>query len=372
MKIAEFLPHDDTSIWNRDIIAILVILSASVYAAIGGFKAVVKTDQLQWLLAAIAIFATFFVTLPGITSASNLFGSVYAAQSFNWKDFLLIPTQPYFIVGSLFSWGFWFFVTMDMWQRAASARTVAVINNKARVILYPWFVILSTASVCIGLYVRVNSPGNFGVYFPVVDFLNIAFSAPWSSEILKWVVYIVIFNGFLSAMISTIDSYILVVAHSIYRDINGTSSDIAVTGDTNQTTNVLGGRFNRFFVAFLIFGVALVVIPLFFLVSHTNFSINSLLYLATSLPFVLLPSILFKFIKKNASSNIVLSVIFGLTGTAAAIFYVLYQISLAQAENRVADMARFYDYMYLAPMCAAGCALIGYVLGFVVRSKDEV
>lgn len=360
MKIVELLPDGAITDFNRDTFAFILILAAALYAAFGGMKAVVKTDFLQWILCVIAILIALIISASEIIKYGNLFGSVYSPSSFKLKEFLLIPAQPYFIIGSLFSWGFWFFVTMDMWQRSAAARSIRIVTKRTRLILYPWFVVLTCASVFIGLYVRITDPGNYNVLFPAVDFLKIAFQKVWSSNLLKWVAFILIFNGFFSAMISTIDTYLLVISHSVYRDMS--DREILITEGQR--------RFSRFFSSIMIVGVSLIVLPLFLIISHTNHTINSLLYMATSLQFILLPAILLRKRKDKATFNLILSVIIGLIVTISMIYWNLHNISVAQNNGNIELVMKLYNYMYLIPIVASLSAFIGYLFGYVFKSKE--
>lgn len=353
MKIIDFIPQSESST-IRDLVAFIIILSAGIYSAYGGFKSAVKTDFYQWFFTIIALLIVFFIAFYGIRGKENLFGSVYYPENFNLKSFFLIPTQPYFIIGSLFSWSFWFFVTMDMWQRAASARKIKIVTLKTRAYLYPWFIFLSVVSVIIGLYVRVNTLGRFDIYFPVVDFMKIAFSQPWTSTFLKYIFFSLIFAGFVTAMVSTIDTYLVVITHSIFRDIPNRDN-------LNSISNL---KFSRLFIGVVVVGISLVIFPLFLLVYHTNFSINALLYLATSAPFIILPAIFMKN-KRNKSVSLITSVIFGIIGVTTMIFYVLHQISIAQPT----EIGHWYDIMYLIPMAGFLFALLGYLLSYPFNKK---
>ncbi len=339
---------------DKDIIAFVILVGAGLYAAIGGLKAVIKTDKIQWVITSIALVIAFIVSISGIIGSSGLFGIVFQPENISLKSFFLLPSQPYLIIGSAFSWSFWFIVTMDMWQRAAAARQIQIVTKKTRLILYPWFVFLTFTSVLIGVFVRVKMNGNFGLTFPAVDFLTILSNGITKSYIFDNVLFILIFVGFTTAMVSTLDTYFVSVAHSIYRDIGKRDEQ-----DANSI------RFSRIIIVFITFGIAVAIFPMFLLVSHSAFSINSLLYLATSLPSVLLPPILISAgrNKKNQAIPLISSVVLGLAGTIVIIYYVLWQLSNASPQ----EMGKWYNIMYLAPMIASACSLTGYFIGLIIR-----
>ncbi len=354
MKIIDVIPQAEKNT-TRDMIGFLIILSAGIYSAYGGFKAAIKTDFYQWYFTIISLVLVGFITFSGIIGKDNLFGSVYSPENFSLKSFFLIPSQPYFIIGSLFSWSFWFFVTMDMWQRAAAARKIEIVTNKTRLRLFPWFIFLSIISVSIGVYVRINTIGRFDITFPVVDFLQIAFTQPWTYPAIKYIFFCLIFSGFISAMGSTIDTYLVVITHSIFRDLP----------DRNKLHSISSLRFSRIFIGIVVVGLSLIIFPIFLLVYHTNFSINTLLYLATSAPFILLPAIFLKN-NKDKSISLISSVMIGVAGTVVLISYILHKISTATPEQ----LAHWYDIMYLIPLFAFLISLLGYILAYPFNEKS--
>jgi Na+/proline symporter len=258
-------------------VVLLVIFLTAFYAAVGGFSAVMRTDFWQWILAAIAVFASFVISVPRIDWTFAGIGPSTPSGSGTSPvlQFLLLPSGVAFILGSLFSWGFWFLVTMDMWQRGAAARSLFMIDRRSRLILYPWFALLSTTSVMIGLVVRTHDPGVFQA-FPVIRFLEIV-----RSEI-GAIPFALIFLGFIAAIISTVDTYFLVITHCIFRDL----SDSETRGEWQ------GYRLRRWVVGVAVLAVGLSIYPVFVLLANSKFDINALVYIATSLPFVLLPFVL--------------------------------------------------------------------------------
>mgnify|MGYP000293222213 CR=1 FL=1 len=354
IRVLDFDSSNPTTI-DKDIIGFIVLIGAGIYAAIGGLKSVIKTDKIQWVITLVALFLALVISIRGIVGESGLFGIVFFPENISLKSFFLIPSQPYLIIGSAFSWSFWFIVTMDMWQRAAAAREIQIVTKKTRLILYPWFIFLTLTSVLIGVFVRVKLSGQLGLTFPAVNFLEILSNGIFDIKFVDYALFIIIFTGFITAMVSTLDTYFVAVSHSIYRDISQRSKNGIVEFE----------RFSRLIVVFITFGIAVAIFPLFLLVSHSALSINSLLYLATSLPFVLLPAILFSAgkSKENNSIPLIFSVVLGLIATSIIIYFVLWKISNSTPEA----IGQWYNIMYLAPMIASLCSLVGYGFGYIVK-----
>ncbi|NWF90068.1 MAG: hypothetical protein HXY50_11485 [Ignavibacteriaceae bacterium] len=335
-----------------DSLALIVLLSISVYSAIGGYKAVIVTDKYQLLFCFFAILISFIIAVHGIWGEKNLFGSIYSPSDFTFSNFFLL-NEPYLIIGSLFSWSFWFIVTMDMWQRASASRKIQLVTIKTRMYLYPWFLFLTITSVCIGAFTRVYFPGDSSITFPTVNFLekimqNFALYPIWGGILL-----IIIFVGFISAMLSTLDTYFIAVTQSILRDLP-TSVDVR---------KFQSKAFSRGVPIFVVIGISLSIYPIYLLVTHSKFSINTLLYLATSAPFILLVPILFK--KINTSYSIILSCLLGFIGLFIIITFLLTKLSTATADM----VGYWYNWLYISPLFASFFSLIGFLIGKNIKSR---
>lgn len=340
---------------------LIVILLTAFYAAIGGFSAVMRTDFPQWLLAAIAVFISLAIAAPRIEWTLRGIGPLAAPGDGTPSilELLLIPSGAAFIIGSLFSWGFWFLVTMDMWQRGAAARSLALVDKRSRSILYPWFILLSTTSVMIGLAVRSHDPDTFQA-FPVVRFLEIV-----RVEI-GAIPFALMFLGFTAAIVSTVDVYFLVITHCIFRDLP----------DSETRKEWHGYTLRRWVVGVSVLGVGLSIYPVFILLANSTFDINALVYIATSLPFVLLPFILLSSKLTLRTPRVVLGGV--LIGTLAVVTFVGWTMAGIHASySNPQSLAKWYDRVYLAPLVAAIGSAVGMAVGwawFLVgkQRKDAV
>lgn len=340
-----------------DVLALAVLLGAAVYAAWGGFSAVLRTDEWQWFFTAVALLIALGLAGTALGDPSRWFGSVFAPQGFSAREFFLLPAQPWFILGSLFSWAFWFLVTMDMWQRAAAARRINILSLATMKWLVPWFILLTITAVLIGVSVRVALPNDFTQTFPAVTFLSIQMERLAGWGVPGVLLFGMMVAGFASAMVSTLDTYFVTVAHAILRDLP----------DRTRSLPWTGRPFPRWFAGVVTVGIALAIFPTYLVVAHSSLSINALLYLATTSPFILLPAVLFGISSRGRGVALIGSAAFGVVGCAAVIGYVLSQIAVSAPD----DVGKWYNYMYLAPLAASGVALFGYLLGWAVRGNSD-
>lgn len=340
-----------------EIIGLILVLSAAVYAAVGGFKAVVNTDVYQWGFACVGMLIALVYCLINLPNSWASLGPIWASSpNFTFGDFFLLPRGLFFILGSLFSWGFWFLVTMDMWQRGASARTLQMVTASSRKALYPWFAFVSLTSVLIGVTVR-SLDGNQFHPFPAVRFLEIALQSFASLPFFGPIFFALLFLGFISAMVSTLDTYILVIVHSVFRDLPPNESRAMWTQQPLR----------KFVVGIATVGIALAGYPIFLLLSRSTFDINALLYIATSLPFVLLPAVLlFKFNALQRELAVTVGVLVGWVGTTVFVFWALSGIH-ANYSNP-SELEFWYNMMYMAPMAASICAFMGHLVSYAVSS----
>lgn len=266
------------------VMALVLGVFMAIYAGVGGFPLVVRTDVLQLFFvlgAVVAVPITIDALLPAGTSLWSLLAASWATNpifEFSWS---YVP----FVVGSLFSWGVWFTCTMDMWQRA-----VAVDSPKqdiGRWGLLPGYVLLllvTASAVLMGVFVKANWTAVIPPAYPLVDFVQMVFTAAETNQIAAFGLAFII-AGFVAALLSTVDTYLIIVSHSIAGDIwaakKGWLSDLA-TGDS--------GREILRRVRFVSVCIPLAAVGLFWL-SETIFKQNTftLYMIAGSIPMALVP-----------------------------------------------------------------------------------
>lgn len=193
--------------------ALVIGAVLSMYAAYGGMKAVLKTDfyQLFFILAGSVglILLVSHVSKPNdLLQLVLLSGRTMPMFEFSW---LFVP----FVLGSLLSWGLWFLCTMDMWQRTIATQIKRpVLGLKAILPSYGLLIGVTFSGVIVGVYMRSISPGPYPSKFPLVDFLHSAFLL-LNSDTVALVLVCFVMAGFTAAMLSTVDTYIVIVSQCI-------------------------------------------------------------------------------------------------------------------------------------------------------------
>ena len=110
-------------------------------------------------------------------------------------------------------------------------------------------------------------------------------------------------------------------------------------------------------------GVAFVIFQLFLIIYHApeaSYNINNLLYLTTSIPFILLPAILLKKNKNNKRSSVslIVSTIIGFIVVVWSTFYIIYH---KEVSNQ----------LYLVPFYGALVTFIVYVCLFYPFNRNK-
>ena len=243
----------DTVFKTNSIGTTFVVLTAliALYSCLGGFRTVVDTDILQSLFLILAIIAGFYFVFTFEAKPITSFQLNTIFSGAGWANSLGI---------SFLGFG-WLLITMDTWQRNCASRSIDT-SMKGVIIaglIMTLFVILFAL---FGTYVKdaiepILSSNNVKTSSGLMafnDFLQIEqFVTP---SLLKMAIGI-IFIGLIMAAISTADTFLVVLSHSITTDllISKTKPNL---GELNEKQNVFYGTIGRasiVIVTFVIIGV---------------------------------------------------------------------------------------------------------------------
>jgi hypothetical protein len=197
-----------------------VVILVSAYGYIGGFPMVVRTDVWQTVLIIVGLFSALvlcnmLLAQRGTDLLAVVKESLATSTYFEWS-WKLAP----FVLGSIFSWGFWFLCTMDSWQRAlaAEASEERRIRPAAIIAGMVLLVVVSTASSMIGMTIAETWNQATPPAYPVIEFIAAAKNLIPGSEVNGFLVSLVM-AGFLAAMASTVDTYMVIVGQSLGGDL---------------------------------------------------------------------------------------------------------------------------------------------------------
>lgn len=291
--------------WAFWLCAIILIVIVLIYLLMGGFKAVIKTDVLQYV-AMVIILALLALTL--------FKGSLIPISEWIFFKADIMTMAGFFIVGLLFP-----FAMPDMWQRVYSARDKKALKKGilTSAIVYVVFAFLLAL---VALTIKTQFPGldpdlalihGFGNLLPA-GFLGLA--------------SILLF----AAIMSSIDTYIFTGASSITQDFF----------DWDKKTTVK-------YLKKVIFGLAIIGTIIAILLQ--NLIIGSYIFVASLV--ILSVTVIATWIKKDIKQRTLLwGLIVGLLGF---FFYLVYSLLKGDIQPVIA-------------IVALGFSIIGLVIGGIV------
>ncbi len=207
-----FVPEHHPS--TQYAIALAFGLVLAIYTGLGGFPLVVRTDVIQMFLV-LASCAAVPICINKVLSGDDSVLSLYLSSLQSDPFFTLSWKHVPFVLGSLFSWGVFFICTMDMWQRVLAVKAPDKKTIGVWGVLPSYIVLLfvTAIGVLIGLYVRHAMQQDFPPPYPVVNFVGLIAEAASSATGVAIGLSIIIM-GFVAALLSTVDTYLIIVSHS--------------------------------------------------------------------------------------------------------------------------------------------------------------
>jgi len=174
-------------------IAVLIMgFGALVYLLLGGFKAVIKTDFIQFLIMFfVFIFILFTINIGEITTEQT---NILNIGGFTIVAYLVLGIFAVFAAG-------------DVWQRIFSAKDVKTVR-KASYISAVLFIIFGTALTIIGVAARNNFPdidSSQALYYGLLQLIPASLTG-------------IAVIAILAALMSTIDTELFYLSSSIAKD----------------------------------------------------------------------------------------------------------------------------------------------------------
>ena len=195
---------------------ILVVFSSLfslIYVIYGGFRAVVRTDILQFALMYIGFFVILIFGLNRVGSFENLLSLV--------PEPLLHPTghQPFSYVVVWFFIALWTFVDPGFHQRVSAAKSPKTAKNGILISVIFWF-LFDAMTITASLLGVVLLPDLSNPVMVYPELGNLLLPSGFKGLFIL---------GLLATIMSTADSFLFLSGQSISRDLFGKSGSVSIT-----------------------------------------------------------------------------------------------------------------------------------------------
>ena len=232
-------------IFNIDfnIALIFGIIFSISYIYLGGFRAIIKTDSIQFIFMYLGFCLMLFYLIY------NFGGMEYLIDNTPSKNLTFTGNLP---VGYILSWSLIAMVTFidpNIFQRTYSSKDIHVIKKGFILSIFLWF-IFDILTISVGIYASaiIDSKilGNINPYLFLAD--------TYLPSILKNIFYI----GLLSIVMSTIDSFFFVSSMTIGNDLISSKKSLLNTKIgliiTGITSYIIASKFTFVIDVWYIFG----------------------------------------------------------------------------------------------------------------------
>ena len=204
-----------SQIFNINLISAIIIglIFSTFYTLKGGFKSIIRTDQIQFIFMFIG-FIILFITLIlsdsfGIDSLKNLI--------IHRPDLFSIPgnTQwPYIFMFAFLS--LLTFLDPSFYQRTFSGKNIFTVKKSIVISVFFWF-LFDTMTISIALiYIDYAISNGIDPKFTTSPYVEIAKVVFYGKPIFMAIFFI----SLLSVVMSTIDSYTFLAAYTFKHDLN--------------------------------------------------------------------------------------------------------------------------------------------------------
>ncbi len=338
-----------------------VILTAliALYSCLGGFRTVVDTDILQSVFLFLAIIAGFYFVFTYETKPVTSIDVKTIFNGAGWANSIGI---------SFLGFG-WLLITMDTWQRNCASRSVDT-SKKGILIAGSIMTLFVICFALFGVYVKdsiepilvSNNVKTSNGLLAFNDFLQIEqYVTP---TVLKMSIGI-IFVGLIMAAISTADTFLIVLSHSLTTDLLISRATPNI-GELNEKQNVFYGSIGRASIIVITF----VIIGTWELLNFFKLLGDplNLFYVTYSVQYSLLPALLFGiFLKKKSAITAIFSIIAGIIVNFFIGFYFLPKVQLA-------DMNKYFflrpdEWLGLLPFTIALSSAVVYLIVNIFNKK---
>lgn len=266
---------------------VVILAMVFIYAAVSGFRAVIKTDVFQSIM--IGVMIIFVMSFLGpkipalIASHESVFGSTLIDSIINPVARNPASFLIFFVLMNLLFWAAWWPVAMDQWHRVAATKNAKIatgaVLGTSGIGVRVFVLLLAAAVVLIGAATRTYIAPGGEIPDPLPVFVQSLMPGGALSVESNWIAILmagIMLVGLMAAVVSTLDTYLMVIVQSVIVDIILAMKGVKSLADADSRDDIKKTYLplSKFFV--LLWGV--VVIAMSYLVSKITFDAFNIVY----------------------------------------------------------------------------------------------
>ncbi|MFO0415770.1 MAG: hypothetical protein ACK5Y6_00645 [Pseudomonadota bacterium] len=353
-----------------------VTLAIAVYNVRAGFRGVVQTDFVQWIIISLMVAVLCAVVL----SQFDLIVSKYPANFSSTEDGIIqLVFNPdrqgvwgyvSFLISNIIFWGLWWPTAMDQWQRCAATKerssSLSSFWGTVGVVPTLYFGVLSFAFVGIGTLIHITAPKSSlsPDLVRVAAGEVVAFGNTLYGPFIAAVLCAILIWGLICAAMSTIDTYIMSASHSIFPDF------LARNRGTLAEQSHSDGDLAALQTARRVTGVVPLIVICMAIIFGIASDVYAFVYFSFSFMFAILPPLIVslcgvahRYPPRTAVVSLAVGALFAIVGYSLALIPAL---EFGLRSNRPELVFWSYQGIYWWPILTA---LVGGSV-FLVRGKS--
>lgn len=330
----------------EQITVVVLSIVGFLYTVLGGFRAVIKTDQIQMKFIWVFIFIMLGFYVYFVWSHEGLSDNLQKLPS-SMYDFSGRPGLISFLFGIAVMNIPLFISNMSIWQRIAGAKNPEVVGKGLQNSVWGSFISWSLLALIACLaYMVVTPQSNVTLFTDLMTSI--------STTVIGRIVLFFTVLGLYGAMLSTASTNLIVVAHTIYEDIYAAITKKELEMRVNSSRELVKSRVILIVCALGATGLVLGL-------KAIGFSIADLAFSIYGGGLALCPSIIYSIFKKKSflfriRSFAIASIIGGfMTGWSSAIIGKIFNLP---------------DLIFLSPCISFGISLTILMTGVFITPKN--
>lgn len=361
-----------------------ILVAVFFYIAAAGFRAVIRTDSIQFTIVGLMILTILCFLGARVPEMIGLHQEIFGSTI--WHSMLNpVARDPldfifFFVIMNLFFWVAWWPVAMDQWHRCAATASVEIPTDKALgTASYGAraFVLLLAASVVlIGAATRVYVAPGAEIADPLPVFVRSIMPGgvlAAQNTVVAVLITGIVLMGLMAAVLSTLDTYVIVVVQSLLVDIVIARRSGTTLAEADKSEELV----NRYLPkARILVGIWLpVVAGGVWVVSRITLDAFNMVYMAFSFQMAFVGVLLVALFRKGRGRGTpaIVSLLLGGIWCAATFPILIGKLDRAILDGNLDKMYSLLDMMFANTVLVAVVAALGYAMVWLFsRGRTEV